>query len=121
MKQRRADGYLGESQARSFLEAKGYRHVQSNYHCRWGEIDLIMQEQQTLIFVEVRTRRSQRYGDPLESVQVAKQKKLIKAAKDYLLKHPHEGPLRFDVVGITYHNALPDCAHVAHAFEVQNF
>ncbi len=120
MQNRRTQGTEGENLARSLLEKKGYGYVGRNYNCRWGEIDLVMRDRETLVFVEVRSRRSLRYGHPLESVTLTKQRRLIQTAKDYLLHHPHQGPVRFDIVGILM---TPDIQiqHLENALETSTF
>lgn len=120
MTNRREQGSRGESQARSVLEAKGYYFVDSNYYCRWGEIDLIMRDQETLVFVEVRMRKSLRYGSPLESVTRTKQRRLVQSARDYLLRHPYDGPLRFDVVGILAAGEV-QVLHIENAIETSSY
>jgi len=75
--------------------------VAQNCHGRFGELDLIMRDGQTLVFVEVRYRRSSRFGGAVASVDARKQRKLIATALGYLQQHPHDGPCRFDVVGIS--------------------
>lgn len=94
-------GFAAEQQARNYLVAQGLQWLESNYRCRWGEIDLIMREKSCLVFVEVRARGSSRYGGALASVGYAKQQKLIKAATTYLLAKNimDKQPVRFDVLG----------------------
>lgn len=121
MTNRRQQGNAAEHKARQILEAKGFRLVQANYHSRWGEIDLIMRDGPALVFVEVRSRRSLRYGTPLESIVPAKQRRLMLTAQDYLLRHPHAGPVRFDAVGLL---ETPDeslCEHLVNALETSLF
>lgn len=113
---RRQTGYQQELNAQTYLEQKGFQAIQRNYYSRWGEIDLIMRDQQTLVFVEVRSRRSDKFGTPLESIRPQKQRKLILAAKDYLLKHPYHGPLRFDVLGIKNNAQQNTYSHIQNAF-----
>lgn len=82
--------------------AQGLQLVAKNHHCRFGEIDLVMQDGQTLVFVEVRVRNSTKFGSAIDSVTASKQKKLIAAAQHFLSQHPkhrHQA-CRFDVVGI---------------------
>jgi putative endonuclease len=74
------------------------RLLERNFCCRLGEIDLIMQEGQTLVFVEVRLRRSQQFGGAAASITHHKQQKLLKAAQIYLQKLKTLPPCRFDVV-----------------------
>lgn len=80
-------GRIGERLARSHLEAQGYAVITTNYRCRWGEIDLIARDGPEWAFVEVRTRRSDAYGAPEESVTPAKLERLTRAAQDYLAQH----------------------------------
>lgn len=121
MNTRRQQGSAAELKARHMLEAKGFRLVQANYSCRWGEIDLIMRDGASLVFVEVRSRRSLRYGTPLESIVPAKQRRLFLTAQDYLLRHPHAGPLRFDVVGLLETADVSVCEHLVNALENSSF
>ncbi len=97
---RRALGQRKERLAESFLIAQGLRSVARNHRCRFGEIDLVMREQDTLVFVEVRYRRSNRFGGAAASVDTHKQHRLIQAARDYLMRHPTPLACRFDVVAI---------------------
>lgn len=120
MENRRAQGTKGENLARTLLEEKGYRFIVGNYNCRWGEIDLVMSDRDTLVFVEVRTRRSLRYGHPLESITSTKQRRLVRTAKDYLLHHPHKGPMRFDVVAILMTPEI-QTQHLENALETSTF
>ncbi len=95
-------GEKNERLAEHFLQKRGLKLKERNYHCRSGEIDLIMNDGEVLVFVEVRFRKQAKYGSALESVDYRKQQKLIKAAQSYLLKHfPQRQPIcRFDVVAI---------------------
>ncbi len=77
-------GRIGERIARHHLEGKGYRVVDANYQCRWGEVDLIARDGSVWVFVEVRTRRSAAYGSPEESVTPAKARRLTLTAQDFL-------------------------------------
>lgn len=95
-------GQQAEHEALNFLKQQGLKLIDKNYHCRQGEIDLIMQDQQTLVFIEVRYRKSQRYGSSAESVTSSKQRKIIHTAEHFLLhKIKTTVPAcRFDVVAI---------------------
>jgi putative endonuclease len=97
---RRATGDHFEGAALSFLQAHGLRLVRANFLCRHGEIDLVMRDGETLVFVEVRYRRSSAFGGALGSVTSAKRRKLISAAHLWLAWHPHDArrPCRFDVL-----------------------
>lgn len=97
---RRQVGLQGEIAARQWLESLGYLFVAQNVYTRQGELDLVLREGESLVFVEVKFRRSLRYGQPLEAITPAKQRHLLQAARYYLHKYPHAGPIRFDALGI---------------------
>jgi putative endonuclease len=98
----RDTGNQAEQLARRFLQARGLSHLESNFLCKLGEIDLIMQDAESLVFVEVRFRQDSRFGSPAESIHAGKQKKLLRTARYYLQTHPKLAklPCRFDVVSI---------------------
>lgn len=94
-------GAWGEDFACAYLEQQGLQLINRNYHSRYGEIDLIMQHQQILIFVEVRYRRSASHGSSAESVNIRKQQKIILTAQEYLQTLSEIPICRFDVLAIT--------------------
>lgn len=98
-------GKNAEQQARRHLEQRGLKLLETNYRCKLGEIDLIMQDNETLVFIEVRYRKSNAYGSAIESVTTGKQNRLVAAARHYLQANRSNTPCRFDVVGITGQNA----------------
>ena len=77
-------GKIGERLARTHLEAKGYRIIDTNYRCRWGETDLVAKDGPTWVFVEVRTRRGHAFGTPEESITAAKAQRLTLTAQDFM-------------------------------------
>ncbi|NQT48730.1 MAG: YraN family protein [Chloroflexi bacterium] len=94
-------GALGEKRAVDYLRKKGYSIRERNFRCRAGEIDIVAQDKDCLVFVEVRTRRGSDFGTPEESVDAAKRKKLVSVALTYLQTHRKLPSLwRFDVVAI---------------------
>ncbi|RLC92632.1 MAG: YraN family protein [Chloroflexi bacterium] len=94
-------GALGEKKAAEYLKKKGYRIRETNFRCREGEIDIIAQDKDYLVFVEVRTRTGSDFGTPEESVTAAKKDKLVSLALAYLQTHHNVPALwRFDVVAI---------------------
>jgi len=98
----KALGKIGEDMAVRFLKRKGYRILLRNWRCLFGEIDIIAQENDFLVFVEIKTRRSIRYGPGYLSVHSSKQLKLIKLAKLYLKRFGiSDKPCRIDIVSIT--------------------
>ena len=98
---RRRLGAFGERLAAAHLEAKGYRIRARNFRCREGEVDIVAQDGETLVFVEVRTRRGDAMGGPAESVTATKEARLVAAATAYVQALP-EPPAdqRIDVVAI---------------------
>lgn len=101
--QTRERGDQGEAAAAQFLMSQGIRIIEYNFHCRTGEIDLIGRDSDSLIFIEVRSRRSGALVDGIESVNFRKQRRLIAAARFYLHRHGlHNLPCRFDVIGVTH-------------------
>lgn len=91
-------GAEAERQAEIFLQDRNLVLVQRNFRCRFGEIDLIMRDAATIVFVEVRMRTNPSYGGAAESITRSKQLKLIQTAKHYLFSLGHEPPCRFDAV-----------------------
>ena len=89
-----------EDNARKFLRKQGLQLIESNFRCRLGEIDLIMQHDDCVCFVEVRFRKSGDYGGAGASITVAKQRKIIRAARFYLAQNAAlaNRPLRFDAL-----------------------
>ena len=99
----REQGEYTENLACKYLVDKGFKLIEKNFNCRVGEIDLIMKDNDSLVFVEVRYRRSNSFGSGAESITTSKQSKLIKTASLYLQQHAklNKYPTRFDVVSIT--------------------
>lgn len=94
-------GHRGEDLAARRYERDGYRILDRNYCCGAGEIDIIARRGDTLVFCEVKTRRTDYFGDPAEAVTPAKQARLRRLAMIWLSQHPARGvKLRFDVVSI---------------------
>ena len=119
---RRKVGEQGERLAADYLLARGYEIVERNHRTRQGEIDLIVRDQRELVFVEVRTRTTTRYGTPGESVDRRKQKKLRELALAYLQQQGRPASsFRFDVIAITCPVGGTDWSqaeilHIEHAF-----
>lgn len=107
-------GQRAEQRAERYLQQQGLLPLERNYRCRWGEIDLIMRDQQTLVFVEVRYRKNNDYGGALASVDPRKQSKLIRSAQHYLSTHNGLSAARFDVVALHGDDTLN---WVANAFD----
>lgn len=112
-------GVQTEDLALHYLQQQGLSLVERNYHSRRGEVDLIMLDDTTLIFVEVRYRKSARFGSALESVNHTKQQRIIHTAQYYLQGQPstHDS-YRFDVVAITTNQHEPEITWVKDAFQL---
>ncbi|MFZ5877625.1 MAG: YraN family protein [Nitrospirota bacterium] len=92
-------GLRGEAVAADVLVRRGYRIVERNCRSRWGELDVIAYDGDTLVFVEVKARRAARFGDPAFAVDRRKQARLVQLAERYLARRRlGDPPCRFDVV-----------------------
>ena len=107
-------GRRAEQGACNYLQQQGLRLVERNYACTRGEIDLIMQDRDTLVFVEVRYRRNAHYGSAAESVDWRKQGKLSATAAHYLQEHPKAArqACRFDVIALSGQNTAGNKTNV---------
>ncbi|MBT9163479.1 MAG: hypothetical protein DDT24_00386 [Chloroflexi bacterium] len=98
---RKLVGAFGEGAAEEYLKKCGYRILETNFRCVLGEIDIVAREGDSLVFVEVRTRRSLAFGSPEESITAAKKAKLIKLGQYYVQAHQDSpSPWRIDMVAI---------------------
>ncbi|MFH1020628.1 MAG: YraN family protein [Pseudomonadota bacterium] len=113
-------GQLGETLACQYLSRHGYRILLRNYRTKLGEIDVIAEEQGTLVFVEVKARRGHQCGHPFEAVTSAKCRQISKAALLYLAENGREGhEARFDVVAVSFaRGAAPLIELVRNAFDL---
>ncbi len=91
-------GAQAEQLAAAYLRRQGLRLIEANFRCRFGEIDLVCSDRNTLVFVEVRLRASQAYGGAAASIDARKQQKLVLAARHYLQQLGSSPACRFDVV-----------------------
>ena len=98
----RAVGSEWEHKAEAYLHGQGLKTLARNFNCRLGEIDLVMEDGECLVFAEIRYRENSRFGSGAESVTRAKQGRIIRAAQKYLQLHRHRAaqPCRFDVVSL---------------------
>jgi putative endonuclease len=102
---RRETGLLGEKLAREFLEEQGYRVLEKNYRCPTGEIDIVAEHGDSLVFVEVRAKRGPEFGTPEESITPAKMDKLRTSAAHYIQSHDGlPSSWRIDVVAVELDN-----------------
>jgi putative endonuclease len=116
---RKRTGKKGEDIAVAYLISRGYRIVERNYKCPLGEIDIVARDGDEIVFVEVKSRKSEEFGDPQLAVGLKKQKKVSRISLAYLKeKHLYPCNARFDVVAI---KMLPDGSNVEliqNAFEL---
>lgn len=113
-------GAAGERYTAKWLKRQGYRIVGQGLRSRFGELDLVAKDGPTLVFVEVKTRRSSERGEPVEAVGYEKQRRLVRAALEYMRKHRLLGvACRFDVVSIVWpeDSAEPGVKHYKAAFD----
>lgn len=118
---RRGIGQGYEGLAARFLESKGYRILERNYRTRFGEIDLIARDGDTLVFVEVRMRARPDPAAPIETVTPDKQRRVARVARVYLATHPRlDCDCRFDVIGIVHQpGRRPLLDHLNDAFVLE--
>lgn len=110
-------GKTGEEIARRFLKDRGYRLVKTNYRSRLGEIDIVCEDGETVVFVEVKYRTSERFGTPAAAVTPVKQERLRRLAEEFLIAHNLESrPVRFDVLGIVSTARGVEIEHLLGAF-----
>ncbi len=94
-------GRRGEAFAVQYLRGLGYRIIRKNFRLKVGEIDIIASEGDYVVFVEVKTRSSLKFGHPSEAVTYRKQQQIIRTALMYMSQNNlHEAPIRFDVVAV---------------------
>ena len=115
----RATGRQGEDLAAEFLKKSGYRVLERNYSCKLGEIDIIARDGETLVFIEVKARRSSAFGPAVDALTLAKQKRLYRLALYYLQrKKIKDQPMRFDVVAVDMSREKEEITIYRNAFEV---
>ena len=116
MDQRKQTGRWGEEIVASYLAAKGYLILHRNWRCRAGELDIVAEHNETLVFVEVRARKGDRFGTAEESITPAKQARLIELAQTYLQEtSTSDQPWRIDVVAVQLGSGLPQINHIENA------
>lgn len=94
-------GLEGEKRVAGFLRKKGFTVVKQNYSCRYGEIDIIAENNEYILFVEVKTRKENSLVSGIEAVDGFKQNRILKTANDFILKTECEKQPRFDVAQVT--------------------
>lgn len=102
MAQHNDDGKKAEAIAKTFLEEKGYEILDENWTFGKAEVDLIAYHQKTIIFIEVKARSGEQFGQPEEFVNEKKQQLLSAAAEEYIFLMNHKGEIRFDIISIIF-------------------
>jgi putative endonuclease len=98
----------GETEAARYIRRLGWEILETNWHCRYGEIDLIARQGETLVFVEVKARRSQSFGLPEEAMTPGKRRRILRSARTYLeARDLPEAAWRVDVIAIEGRPGLP--------------
>ncbi len=116
MPDRRQTGRAGEAEAAAYLSECGYRILARNYRTTAGEIDIVAEEGETLVFVEVKTRSGLGRGLPREAVDRGKIRRMTRAAYQYLAGQPEERPCRFDVVEVVLVGGAAEVFLIRNAF-----
>jgi len=109
-------GVKGEIVALEFLEWKAYTILEINWRFKNCEVDIIAKQQNTLVFVEVKTRGTDYFGEPELAVDKAKQKKMAEAATEYIESNNLDMDVRFDIIAVTIKDGKPDIHHIEDAF-----
>lgn len=113
-------GRRGEDEAIVLLKKNGYRIIERNYRCRYGEIDIIARDRETIVFVEVKTRASDRFGPPKAGVDPRKQRHMIAASTMYLTeKGLTDEFARFDVISLVEKDGKYQAELIKNAFDAE--
>ena len=107
-------GIWGEELAAAYLREKGYVILERDWHSKHRDIDIIAQQGEWMVFVEVKTRRNREFADPLQAVNIQKQKNLLRAINHYINYRKLDNPWRFDVITIvgTMGTCMPEIEHI---------
>ena len=117
MNSNKLTGSLGETAAAEYLRKKRYRIVGMNYACRYGEIDLIAETREYIVFVEVKSRKSAAFAEAREFVTSAKQRRITATAELWLMQNPTEKQPRFDVIEVYRdEGVVKSIHHIENAF-----
>lgn len=115
---RRRSGDAAEDLAVGHLERLGFRVLERNFTCRWGELDVVAEQGELLAFVEVRMRATAVWGDPAHTISRAKQRRIVRATLHWLFRNAGRNrALRFDVISIVGRGADARVEHIPNAFE----
>ena len=104
-------GKFGEKIAKNYLLTNNYKIIEKNFRCKYGEIDIIAYDKKELVFIEVKTRRSKKYGTGINSINIIKQKHLYKTAEYYLYKKKLNEDIRIDAIEIRLNRGFINLKH----------
>jgi putative endonuclease len=114
------NGIIAEKIALTFLTNEGLSELKTNYRSKYGEIDLIMSDINTIVFIEVRYRSNTKFIDPIETIDKSKIQRIITTSQIYLQEFPeHDKLYRFDIITLTGNIDLPQIKWIKNAFAVQ--
>ncbi|MBR1991756.1 MAG: YraN family protein [Bacteroidales bacterium] len=109
-------GQAGENLAQTYLLKQGYRILETNWRFGHLEVDIIALDNQTIVFVEVKTRGSSAFGQPSLAVNLQKQRNIIRAANSYVTRHNYPYEVRFDIISIVKNNEGNTLEHLKDAY-----
>ena len=117
MRNFREEGRRAEDAVVDYLQKKGYRILERNFRYDRGEIDIIAEDSEVLVFVEVKARRTKSFGDPEDAVTASKCLQIQKVAEGFFyMRKIDDRPYRFDVVAVEYEQNVPSIRHIEDAF-----
>lgn len=109
-------GRIGEDTAVNYLKEKGFQIIERNTRCAKVEVDLIAKFEDYIVFVEIKTRSSMRWGNPEDAISKAKIKRMVEAAHYYIDENDIDLPVRFDIVAIVINKKIVEIEHFEDAF-----
>lgn len=122
MAQHNDHGRIAEAIAQKYLRARGLITITTNYHCRYGELDLVMRDGSVLVIAEIRYRRHTAFVGPVDSVSPAKRRRIARAAMHFRQRHPacRHHAVRFDILGLSGPLSRPVVHWVTDAFTIDD-
>lgn len=115
--EKRKIGNIGEKYSQKFLKKLGYKIISTNYNTKFGEIDIVAENENNIVFVEVKTRKENSMYAPVLAVTKQKQQRIMKTAYLYLKEYPTNKNIRFDIIEVIHNNKKAiDINHIKSAF-----
>lgn len=119
MYKRHVIGQKGEEFAKNYLQENNYKIIERNFNCRQGEIDIIAQDKENLVFIEVKTRTNKKYGEPIEAVTPVKTKHFLKSIQYYLYLNKLETSIiRIDIIEVYINKKQFNINHIKNAINL---